>query len=70
METTATKTYYARLVWGANQQEWIFTCTEEQMQEMRTAMLQQRPMSVTNAGIETLLNPTHIAKLEFQPAEG
>lgn len=70
MSTTATKNYYARIVWGANQQEWIFTCSAEQMQEMRTAMLQQRPMSVTTNGIETLLNPTHIAKLEFQPAEG
>jgi hypothetical protein len=68
MSTTATKTYFARIVWGATQQEWVFTCDEAQMQEIRSAMLQQRPMSVTNNGIETLLNPAHISKLEFQPS--
>jgi hypothetical protein len=68
MSTTATKTYYARVIWGGNQQEWVFSCDEATMQSLRTGMLDGRSVSVINGDMETILNPAHIAKLEFQPA--
>jgi hypothetical protein len=69
MSDTATATFFARIVWGGTQQEWVFTCSGAMMREMQTAMMQQRPVSVTNGDIETILNPVHIAKMEFQPAD-
>ncbi|MBC7542182.1 MAG: hypothetical protein H7338_05565 [Candidatus Sericytochromatia bacterium] len=68
MTTTATKTFFSRITWGHTQQEWVFTCDEAMMNQIRTGMLEGHAVSIVTGEMETIINPSHIAKLEFQPA--
>ena len=64
--------WLARVVYGASEREWAFTCDGVVVEEIRKAMLEGRPAHLVYAGTEAILNPRHIASVEFQrqPQDG
>ena len=60
------ETWYVKLVYAHFEKEWVFSCDGVVMEELREAFLQRRPAHVKYAGTEVIVNPEHMATMEFQ----
>lgn len=66
---TGHETWYVKLVYAHYEREWVFSCDEVVVQELKDAMAKGRPAHVHYAGTEVLINPQHFATMELQKQE-
>lgn len=63
------ETWYVKMVYAHVDREWVFQCDGVVMEELRQAFLNRRVAHLKYAGTEVILNPEHMATMEFQNQE-
>ncbi len=58
--------WLVRIVFAGGAPEWPFTCDGVVVDVLRKAMLERKPAHLVYAGTEVIVNPEHVARVEFQ----
>lgn len=68
-QAATSETWFIRLIYAGTGREWVFSCDAATADELRKAMLDGRPAHLKYGGTEAIVNPAHVATVEFGKQE-